>query len=72
MSNDSGNTFQLTNGEDHLKNDRDRDQHLPTMPDPVHDRERGQQLPTEPDPSKKPTPLDDPRRLDEEAPEKIA
>ncbi|MBZ5664415.1 MAG: hypothetical protein LAO30_07385 [Acidobacteriia bacterium] len=76
MSNDKEKNFDLSDTADHLKNDPKRGEHLPTMPDPVHDPERGQRLPAEPDPSKRPTPIHELGRLDEEegdeTPEKVA
>lgn len=76
MSNYNEKTFDLSDTADHLKNDPERGGHLPTMPDPVHDPERGRGLPAEPDPSKRPTPIHEPGRLDEEegdeAPGKVA
>ena len=65
MSNWNEKTFNLNETAGHLKNDRERGEHLPTMPDPVHDPQRGQRLPTDPDPAKKPTPIDDPNHRDE-------
>lgn len=76
MSNESKNNFDLTDISQNLKNDPERGDHLPTMPDPVHDPERGQRLPADPDPSERPRSIDDPSPLDEdesdEAPERVA
>ena len=64
--------FTLDDTGDHLKNDPERGDHLPTMPDPTNDRERGQKLPAEPDhPSRKPPSVHDPQPFDEEDDEDV-
>jgi hypothetical protein len=67
MSDQTGDVPNSAQAADPLKDERrERDQHLPTMPDPTRDPDADVRLPGDKNPSKKPSLIDEPEPMGDE------